>query len=102
MGQKPRAVREQAVVYLSSRDRELLERLAEETGLSRTEIFRRGLYRLADEMLVERSPGASLDYLIGIAGEAPEAPADVSERHDHYLYGGGYLERSVPKRARPR
>lgn len=82
-------VREQAVVYLSARERDLLERLAEETGLSRTELFRRGLHRLADELLTQRRPGSSLDYLVGIA-EDTDAPADLAERHDHYLYGGGY------------
>jgi hypothetical protein len=90
MSRKP--LREQAVVYLTPRERELLERLAEETGLSRTELFRRGLYRLADEMLSTRRPGASLDYLISIA-EGVDAPTDLAERADHYLYGGGHSER---------
>ncbi len=95
MPKKPPRVREQAVVYLGAGDRELLERLAEETGLPRTEIFRRGLRRLADEMLAERGPGSSLDYLAAIAGETA-GPDDLAERHDHYLYGGGYGE-SVKK-----
>ena len=85
-------VREQAVVYLSARDRDLLERLAAETGLSRTELFRRGLHRLAEELLDERRPGSSLDYLVGISGDT-DAPTDLAERHDHYLYGGGYQRR---------
>lgn len=71
---------------MSSADRELLERLADETGLPRTELFRRGLRRLADEMLPDRGPGSSVDYLIGIAEDA-DAPADLSEHHDDYLYG---------------
>jgi len=89
MPKKPSRVREQAVVYLGAGDRELLERLAEETGLPRTEIFRRGLRRLADEILAERGPGSSLDYLESIAEET-SGPDDLAERHDHYLYGGGY------------
>lgn len=93
MKERPARVREQAVVYLTSRERELLERLAEETGLARTELFRRGLQRLADELLTERRPGASLDYLIEIADEGGDVPPDLSERPDHYLYGGGYAER---------
>jgi hypothetical protein len=101
MSEKPSRVREQAVVYLSARDRELLERLAQETGLSRTELFRRGLRRLADEVLTDRRPGASLDHLIAIADDG-DAPTDLSERHDHYLYGGGYAEHLREKRARPR
>jgi hypothetical protein len=95
---KAMRVREQAVVYLAERDRDLLERLAEETGLSRTELFRRGLRRLAEELLTEQKPGSSLDFLIDSAGES-ELPPDVSERHDEYLYGGGY-ERMKNERAR--
>ena len=73
-------------------DRDLLERLAEETGLPKTELFRRGLRRLAEEMLPERAPGSSLDFLVDLADspDAPDAPGDLSERHDDYLYGGGY------------
>lgn len=74
---------------MSASDRELLERLAEETGLPRTELFRRGLRRLAEEMLEERAPGSSVDYLVDIADDT-DAPGDLSERHDDYLYGGGY------------
>lgn len=86
MSAKPKRVREQAVVYMSASDRELLERLAEETGLARTELFRRGLRRLAEELLPEGGPGSSFDYLTGIA-DGTDAPADLSERHDNYLYG---------------
>ena len=88
---KPGRVREQAVVYMGSADRDLLERLVEETGLPKTELFRRGLRRLAEELLSERAAGSSFDFLVDLAEDA-EAPADLSERHDHYLYGGGYAE----------
>ena len=91
MSREPMRVREQAVVYLTPSERQLLERLADETGLSRTELFRRGLHRLADELLSTRRPGASIDYLVSIA-EDVDAPSDLSERADHYLYGGGYAE----------
>lgn len=89
MSKKTMRVREQAVVYMSAQDRELLERLAEETGLPRTELFRRGLRRLAEEMLPERAAGSSIDFLVDIADDT-DAPSDLSERPDHYLYGGGY------------
>lgn len=87
MSARSRRVREQAVVYMNASDRELLERLARETGLARTELFRRGLRRLAEELLPEGGPGSSLDYLAGIA-DGTDAPADLSERHDDFLYGG--------------
>jgi hypothetical protein len=100
MSGKARRVREQAVVYLGEGDRELLERLAAETGLSRTELFRRGLRRLAGELLETGKPGASLDYLVETAGDS-DFPADVAERHDAYLHGGGYARHIGRKRARP-
>lgn len=92
MPRKPPRVREQTVVYMGAGDRELLERLARETGLPKTELFRRGLRRLAEDLLPERTPGSSLDYLVDLAdsADATDAPADLSERHDYYLYGGGY------------
>jgi hypothetical protein len=67
----------------------LLERLAEETGLSTTELFRRGLRRLAEDVLPERAAGSSVDFLVGLADDT-DAPQDLSERHDAYFYGGGY------------
>ena len=83
--------REQVIVYLDARDRALLEELARRTGLPRTELFRRGLRRLAAELPAERKPGSSLEFLIGTA-EDDHFPPDVAERHDAYLYGGGYGE----------
>jgi hypothetical protein len=100
MARKSARVREQVVVYLQKHDRELLERLADETGLSRTELFRRGLRQLADQVLTEQKPGSSLDYLIASAGES-NFPADVAERHDYYLHGGGY-DRQVKSKKRAR
>jgi len=87
---KPKRVREQFVVYLDKRDRAILEEVAKETGLARTELFRRGLWVLAGEMLTgPKRPGSSIDYLIANAVD-DGFPPDVSERHDYYLYGGGY------------
>jgi hypothetical protein len=97
---KPKRVREQVVVYLDSRDRALLERMTQKTGLPKTELFRRGLRRLAEEALPGRKAGSSLAYLISTAGADP-FPPDVSERHDHYLYGGGYGKKGKKRRARP-
>jgi len=98
---KSKRAREQVVVYLDARDRTLLEQMAGKTGLARTELFRRGLRRLALETLAEHRPGSSLGYLIATAAD-DDFPADVAARHDHYLYGGGYRRRRPRKRARPR
>lgn len=80
----PGRVREPVQVYLDRQDRALLEDLAKGTGLSRAELIRRGLRRLAGDELAERRPGWSLDLLIGAI---PDGPADLSARHDDHLYG---------------
>jgi hypothetical protein len=89
MTRNPKKIREQVMVYLTARDREMLERLAAETGLSRSELLRRGLWRLAGELLSESEPGSAFSYLVDRAADG-DAPQDLSERPDHYLYGGGY------------
>jgi hypothetical protein len=101
MAKEPKRVREQVVVYLDQRDRALLDKLAKRTGLAKTELFRRGLRRLADETLGGNAPGFSLRHLVATAG-GDDFTADVAERADHYLYGGGYQKRVKSKRARPR
>jgi hypothetical protein len=83
--QDPSRVREPVQVYLDRQDRELLEQLVESTGLPRTELIRRGLRALAAEKLVAQAPGRSMEELIGTFGDAPDVPADLSERHDTYL-----------------
>jgi hypothetical protein len=99
--EQSKRVREQVVVYLDQRDRALLEKMAERTGLPKPELFRRGLRRLADEMLGGKTPGFSLRYLVATAGD-DDFPPDVAERADDYLYGGGYQKPVKRKRARPR
>lgn len=87
---KAKRVREQVVVYLDKQDRKILEEMAKETGLARTELFRRGLWRLAGETLKgSKRPGYSIDWLIENAVD-DDVPPDLSERHDYYLYGGGF------------
>ncbi len=84
---KPSRVREPVQVYLDPQDRELLDRMAERSGVSRAELMRRGLRKLAADILTERPPGWSLDVLIGCLGDDPTLPRDLSTRHDEYLYG---------------
>jgi len=101
MSTSPKRVREQAVVYLGQRDRVLLDDLAKQTGLSRTELFRRGLWALATQIGVGQKSGSAIDHLIATAGDAA-GPADLSERADDYLYGGGYrawMAREAPNEA---
>jgi len=110
-------IREQAVVYLGQRDRDLLESLAAKTGLSRTELFRRGLWALAAQAFGGREASA-FDHLLAESDQV-NGPADLSTRADDYLYGAADDELAVhepaptqtrgkpvhkrpPKRARPR
>jgi hypothetical protein len=86
MSSSHKRVREQAVVYLGQRDRALLENLTKETGLSRTELFRRGLWALAAQTFGGKQSSA-MEYLIANTSDA-DVPADYSERADDYLYGG--------------
>ena len=83
---------QQVVVYLDERDRALLDRVTELTGLPKTEVFRQGLRRLADDKLAPSRPGSSLAHLIASARD-DDLPADVAGRHDAYLYDGGYSSR---------
>jgi hypothetical protein len=101
MADKPKRVREQSMVYLTSRDAALLDQLVAATGLPKTELFRRGLQRLADDTLGGKKAGSSIAYLIATAQD-DGLPPDVAERHDYYLYGGGYAKARKQKRARPR
>ena len=98
MAGKLKGVREQAVVYLDGHDSALLRRLADETGLAKTELFRRGLRRLAEETLSGRRAGSSMAHLIATASD-DAFPPDVATRHDHYLYEGGYAKPRKKKRA---
>ena len=81
---KPQVVREPVQVYLDRQDRATLEDLARKTGLSKAELLRRGLRKLAGDELGQRAPGWSLDVLIGAI---PNGPPDLSARADDYLYG---------------
>lgn len=80
-------VREPFQVYLDPADRTLLDDVAERTGLSRAEILRRGLRRVAGDLLEEEEPGSAFEQLVGALGDDPSLPTDLAERHDAYLYG---------------
>jgi hypothetical protein len=77
--------RRQVVVYLDQRDEELLAEVTARTGLAKTEVFRRGLRRLATDELEGSRPGSSLAHLIATARD-DALPADLSRRHDDHLY----------------
>ncbi len=79
-------VKEPMQVYLAESDRSLLDELALTRSVSRAEVLRQGIRRLAMDRVAESTPGRSLDALIGAFGDAADIPADLSVRHDEYLY----------------
>lgn len=79
-------VREPVQVYLDKPDADLLADLRAATGLPGAELLRRGIRRLAEELLTDNAPGASFDVLAGALGDDPSLPADLAAEHDRYLY----------------
>ena len=70
---RPASVREPVQVYLAADDRDLLNRLAEETGLSKAEILRRGVRSFARE---QRGESPMLRFVSQITAEGwPDAAA---------------------------
>ena len=73
-------VREPVQVYLAPDDRDLLNRLAAENGLSKAEVLRRGMRSFAREQ-----SGASPMLAFIAEGQAGTWPESVAVRHDEIL-----------------
>jgi hypothetical protein len=84
--QRPSRVGEPVQVYLSGRDRALLDDLAERSGVPRSEVIRVALRQMASDTPGTES-GASLSVLIGSLDASADVPTDMAARHDAYLYG---------------
>lgn len=70
-------------VYLDEKRAATLIHLAESLDISQSEVLRKGIDLLAEEMLpVEDDP---LLQLIGMAGTDTDSPGDLAARHDEYL-----------------
>jgi hypothetical protein len=77
---KQPAVREPVQVYLAPDDRDLLNRLADETGLSKAEVLRRGMRSFA------REQGGTSPMLRFVSESAPTGwPEAVAADHDDVL-----------------
>ncbi len=85
MPKKPDRAREPLQVYLDSRDRELLDRLAERESVARAEILRMALRRLGAELAVREEAGSGVRALLGVL-DGRDVPTDLAARHDEYLY----------------
>jgi hypothetical protein len=77
---RPNAVREPVQVYLAADDRDLLNRLVEETGLTKAEILRRGVRSYARE----RGDVSPMLRFIGELG-SEGWPAAAAVDHDAIL-----------------
>ena len=80
MSNSPRRVREPVQVYLAADDRDLLNRLVAETGLSKAEILRRGVRSFAKE---QQTTSPMLQYLENLGDT--EAPDGTAVDHDAAL-----------------
>ncbi len=79
-----RIVREPLQVYLSSEEREALDRIAALLGVSRAEVLRRGIEAVSRETYANIAD--PMDDLVGRYDELG-APTDLAVRHDDYLAG---------------
>lgn len=76
-----RQVREPIQIYVAAEERQLLDALALDTGLSRAEILRRGLKIFASQRASEPGP---MQRLMESLQDA-DWPADIARDHDRHL-----------------
>lgn len=86
MPDTPRRVREPVQAYLAADDSQLLAALSEQLSLSKAEVIRLGIRRLAQELELAQRPGVGVAALVGSLDGAPDVPSDLASRHDDYLY----------------
>ena len=79
-------VREPVQAYLDRPDAEILDELTERTSLSKAEVIRQAIRRMAQDLDLASRPGAGLSGLLGSLDDA-NPPADLAQNHDDYLYG---------------
>jgi hypothetical protein len=79
-------VREPVQVYLTTTDRKLLREVAAAAGVSGAEVLRRGLRRMAGEILSDRNPAMQLLEEMNSADWPSDMPTDVARRHDEFAY----------------
>ena len=72
-------------VYLTSGDRKLLREVATAAGVSGAEVLRRGLRRMAGEILSDRSPAMRLLEEMNAAEWPADMPADAAVDHDRHI-----------------
>jgi hypothetical protein len=77
----PGTVREPLQIYMAIDERRLLDRLSDETGLSRAEILRQGLKQFAMRQAGSEGP---MQTLMMTLRQKP-FPSSIAEEHDAHL-----------------
>jgi hypothetical protein len=96
---RKRVVREPVQVYLTTGDRKLLREVALAAGVSGAEVLRRGLRRMAGEVLSDRNPAMRLLEEMNGAEWAADTPSDAGLNHDHYIASAVHPEpKKKPRR----
>ena len=95
---RPAAAREPVQVYLTAADRKLLREVAAAAGVSGAEVLRRGLRRVAGEVLGEQGAAMRLLQEMNAADWPSDMPTDVAANHDLHLADATY---PPPRRTRP-
>ncbi len=85
----PKRVREPVQAYLEADDSQLLTALSEHLSLSKAEVIRLGIRRLAQELELAQRPGVGVSALVGALDGSVDVPSDLAARHDEYLYVDG-------------
>jgi hypothetical protein len=94
MRDRAKGVREPVQVYLTPADRRLLREVAAASNMSGAEVLRRGLRRMAGEILGARSPAMRLLEEMNAAAWPADMPDDVGRSHD-----AGIAAASLPAEA---
>jgi hypothetical protein len=99
MTDKPhRKVTEPVQVYLTATDRRLLREVATAAGVSGAEVLRRGLRRMAGEILSDRNPAMRLLEEMNAAEWPADMPTDAAVDHDRHLAELAYSKPPRKKR----
>lgn len=83
----PRRVREPVQAWLEPADADLLDELASRSELSKAEVIRQAIRRMARDIEVTHRPGAAFGALAGALDAVDGVPPDLAANHDEYLYG---------------
>lgn len=77
-------------MFLEEDQKEVLERLQQDTGASVAEMVREAIDRFLKEKKKLRGKSfkdETIEKLLSVAGICKDGPPDLADNHDYYLYG---------------